>query len=579
MFLVAITKSEIAHNFQSVDVEEFKINSFVVTVVTDNFLSKCISEANGFSVTESPLISSPNSRNIVFSQANYDKNDNVFNIFRSTISGRPIYYHINSKGDFFCSTHISMLRKAGVPIEENTEVLPEFFIYRYVMPPRTLYKDINHLFTGGRLQIRILDRKCIIQTIDHYNAPEKDQNISSIRNSSEKTYNFLSKSIERLNSCKDEIAVLLSGGIDSSILCNICQDRLGIDTSYSTGFPFEDPNLNIEKSYALSAAKALGMNHHYYEATTQDYLQGFLEAISLAEEPLHHLQSVLLHLLFKKGIPKNKKIIIQGQGAGFSFGNFRGYLYWKDKKIIKLLSKKPLKEILTRISRISRNGKGFINILNESTLKYPLSNPNNPIWSWHDFGSKNWVCNHFNVTEENIIEGRYNFVKKFDNRSVYDIWSLYSLLGDEDSTQPIWTKIGEGNKRIVYSPFYDLDVLNYVFSIPWTLKLRRPENKLRKEIARRNNIPEFIIKRPKSAFGIHSKRWSVKGGILEPLVPLASKVFDEKQIRDMQFSDPKRAMTFWNILNYSIWKRLCINNESVNVLLEELNETMKITPN
>jgi len=552
MFLVSITKCEIENDFQSFIVDKFNINSSKVTVITDNFLSKCIYEENGFSVIESPLLSSSNFKDIVYSQAKYNKNENIFSIFRSTISGRPIYYHINSKGDFFCSNHISMLRKIGVPIEEN----------------------IEHLLTGGKLKLRIVDGKCTIQSIDHYNAPEQDQNLTSIKSCSKRIHYHLSESIEKLHSCKNDISVLLSGGVDSSIMCKICQDKFGINTSYSTGYPFEDQKLNIEKSYALSAAEAIGTNHKYFESTTQEYLKGFLEAISLSEEPLHHLQSVLLHLLFKEGIPRDKKIVIQGQGAGFSFGNFRGYLYWKDKKIIKVLSKKPLKKILTPISKISGKGNEFIKILNESTIKYKLSDPNNPLWSWHDFGSKNWVCNYFNVTEENIINNRYNFIKKFSDRSIYDIWSLYSIMGDEDSTQPIWTKIGEGNKRIIYSPLYDLDVLNYVFSIPWILKLRKPENQLRKEIARQSNVPEFIINRPKSAFGIHSKSWSVKGGAFEPLVPLASKVFDEKQIRYMQSSDPKRAMTFWNILNYSIWKRLCINNESLESLLEELNEAM-----
>jgi len=573
MFLVAITKLKIANNFDF-NIEEFKIKSSFVTVVTDNFLSTFNSNGKGFSVTESPLISTPNFRDVVYSQVNFNKNDNNLTIFKSTISGRPIYYHFNSNGDFFCSTHIFMLRKAGVPIEENKEALPEFFIYRYVMPPQTLYRNINHLYTGGQLQIKIADKGCKIQSLGHYNPTDKDHNLKSIKNCSKKTYDYLSKSIEKIKSRKDEIAVLLSGGIDSSILCSICQDRIGIDTSYSTGYPFEDPDLNIEKSYAISAAKALGTNHKYYEGTTQDYLKGFLEAISIAEEPLHHLQSVLLHLLFKKGIPRNKKIIIQGQGAGFSFGNFRGYLYWKDKKIMKVLSKKPLKKIITPISKISGKGNEFIKILNESTLKYKLSDPKNPIWSWHDFGSKNWVYNYFNVTESDIINNRYNFIKKFSDLSVYDIWSLYSIIGDEDSTQPIWTKIGEGNKRIIYSPLYDLDVINFVFSIPWSLKLKRPENRLRKEIARQGNIPKFIINRPKSAFGVRSKTWSMNGGVFEPLVPLASKVFDEKQIRYMQSSDPKKAMTFWNMLNYSIWKRLCINNEPLDDLIEELNEAM-----
>ena len=84
-------------------------------------------------------------------------------------------------------------------------------------------------------------------------------------------------------------------------------------------------------------------------------------------------------------------------------------------------------------------------------------------------------------------------------------------------------------------------------------------------------VPEFIITRPKTGFAIKDKHWAERGNIFEPLVPLAKKVFDEKQIRDMQSTDPKKAMTYWNILNYSIWKRLCINNEPVEILLDELN--------
>jgi asparagine synthetase B (glutamine-hydrolysing) len=334
--------------------------------------------------------------------------------------------------------------------------------------------------------------------------------------------------------------------------------------------------LNFEKRYAITAADAFGMKHYYYEPSIQEYLAGFLEAISLTEEPLHHLQSVLFHLLFKNGIPKNKKYIVHGQGAGFCFGNVTPYLYWREKKVTKVFSKKPLKDIILKLSNLQRKEKIFTKIqvfskiLNEKTLNYPYYDSKNPLWSWHDYGSVEWICNYFNVTNQNIIKSRYDFIKKFELRSIYDVWSLYSLLGDEDSTLPIWHKLGEGNNKILYAPFYDINVLNYVFSMPWKLKLSRPRNRLRAEIARRGDIPKFIIDRPKRSFGIQSDRWSAKGGVFEPLIPLALKVVNENEIRKMQSSGSKKAMTYWNMLNYAIWKRLCIDNEPLEVLLDEL---------
>lgn len=467
-----------------------------------------------------------------------------------------------------------MLRKAGVPIEENKEVLPEFFVYRFVMPPDTLYRNIRQVSSGDRLHIKMSNEKCTIQLVNQYNLSNQDKNINSIKSSSKQIIDFLSKSIERLTTHKKNIAAILSGGIDSSILCKIYQDLFGLDQSYSTGYPFEDPESNTEKEYALSAGNALGMEHHYHESTNQEYLRGFLEAVSSAECPLHHLQSVCLHLLFKNGIPKNKNIIMQGQGGAGYFGNFRNYLYFKDKMPYKMLAKEPFHKISGKLSRISGIGEKTVDLLYKSAQKYPLSKPNNLIWYWHDYGSKEWVCNYLNVKEEDIIKGQYNLLKRFEGDSIYDIASMYSLLGDEDITLSIWTKIAEGNEKILYSPFYDLDVLDYVFSMPWKLKLKRPENILRKTIARQCGVPKFIITRRKSGFGVQPKLWSKPGSAFEPLVPLASKVFDIHQIRKMQSTDPKKAMIFWNILNYSIWKRLCIYNEPLEVLMEELNETI-----
>jgi asparagine synthetase B (glutamine-hydrolysing) len=574
MFFIAITKEEIAQNFQNKKIEEFTSNSLKITICIDKFLSNYFSEPEGFSVIESPLLDNRNFRDLIFSKVTYNENQKTLTVIKSTIYLGHIYYHISSQGDFFCSTHISMMRQAGVPIEENTDFLPEFFAYRYVMPSNTLYKNINFLFSGGKLHIKIVDGRCTVKSIDHYNPPMPNKKIKSIKNSSKIVYNNLSESIEKLTSSKDRIAILFSGGIDSSIISSICQKKLAINTSYSTGYPFEDPKLNFEKSYALSGAEAFGLNHHYYEPTTKEYIIGFLEAIASAEEPLNHLQSVLLYLLFKNGIPHDKKIIVNGSGGAAYFGNVDWYLYWKDKTWFKLLSKKPLIDIYMALSNRSGFGKELKMILDNTSSTYPLYNPKNFLWLSHIFGNIEWICRYFNVTDRDIIKHRYDLVKKFEHRSIYDIWSLISLFGDEGYTNGIWYKSGEVNKKIMYAPLYDFNVLNHVFSISWKAKLKRPRDRLRREIARRCNIPEFIITRPKRSFGVYPNHWARKGGVFEPLIPLASKIFDENEIRSMQSAESKKAMTYWNMLNYSIWKRLFIRNEPLEILLEEITETI-----
>jgi len=572
MFLLAITNEEIAFTLQSqsYEINDFKIDSSVVTIVTDNFLSKFISDENGFSLIESPLLSHHNFSDIIFSQVTYTKNSNSFEILKSTISGRPIYYHIDSKGNFFCSTHISMLRKSGVLIEENTAVLPEFFYYRYVMPPATLYKNIRQLLVGSHLIIKLENGKCKIVRDEFYIPPRPNEkeagNIDSISNSA---LSLLNDSIQDLSPCKDRISVLLSGGLDSSILFKICQSKYGIDTTYSTGFPFENPNNNIEKEYALSAADAFKTKHSFCEVSNKEYLQGIIKGISAAEEPLIDLHGGMLYSLLKEGIPQNKNIVINAAGADATWGfDTLNAIYLSKKPFFKFFLKYPQ----IKLTKIASDMTGLYGGLIETSMNiqkdYAISDPRNIIWA-DNHVSEEWVSNYFEVKKSDIIKVRYNTIRQFEKRSIYDILSIIMALIDIPPWQSIWSKIGESQGKILYYPFYNNKLLNYAYSVPWELKLKKPKNILR-EVARKCEIPEFIITRRKSGFAIEDKHWAERGNILEALVPLSKKVFDEKQIRTMQSPDPKKAMTYWNILDYSIWKRLCINNEPVEILLDEL---------
>jgi asparagine synthetase B (glutamine-hydrolysing) len=573
MFLVSITKTKIKDAFHSLNVKQLPLKPFIITIVTDNFLSRLVTNENGFSVIESPLVPGNNFRDVLLTQVMFKNDNNTLEVFKPTISGRPIYYHINSAGEFFCSTHIRLLREAGVKIQENQKALPEYFVYRLIMPPRTLYKDIEQLLAGSRMSIGLSNDRCQITSISGFDPPEPDKKHSSLKECSEQTLHLLTESIRALDPCKDKMSILFSGGLDSSILYQLCRRIYGIDETCSTGFPFEDPRNNLEKEYAFSASEALKSKHTYYEFSTKEYLSGFIEGIAAAEEPMHHLQSVLLYLLFGK-LPQNKKIVISGEGADSSFGSSTNSRVYR-------LNTLPIQLILNflKLSQIasltSKHWQDRINGLFKTklSLNKSLEDPDHILWSLGYYGSKNWVCDYFRVSDFDIIEGRYSTIKLFGDRSIYDQITLVSFLGGASVTKSIWNKLGESQGKIVHYPYGDDNLLHYIHTVPWSLKLKNPKNILR-EVAKKIGVPWIIINRPKQSFGISSDKWGVKGGVFEPLIPLCSKVFDIREIQKMQSSELEKAMTFWNMLNYSVWKRLCINNEPVDVLLYELNENI-----
>ena len=264
---------------------------------------------------------------------------------------------------------------------------------------------------------------------------------------------------------------------------------------------------------------------------------------------------------------KDKDIVILGEGADGSFGNSLHNSLFFINKFRMLLKFQIFNKILRYSSPGFKKGQSLATIIDKKNV--PIDNENNIVWSLGAYGSLDWDSKYFMVEKKEIFKGRYKIVKKYEDRSIYDIISLLSLFGEGAATQSIWSKLGESQDKIVFYPYTNFNLLNYIFSVPWNIKLKKSKYILR-NVAHQLNIPGFIIKRPKSSFGVQPEIWSVKKGTFESLVSIAMKVFDEKEIRRMQSSDVERAMTYWNILNYSIWKRLIIRNEPLEILLSEL---------
>jgi len=532
MFLVTATHKPIHDTFNQ---DNFNINvtdteSLVITIVTDSFLSHYLSDVNGFSVIESPLINEADQKKLFLSRVIYIRKEGHLSVYKPTISGRPIYHYINPQGEFYCSTHISMLKMAGVIIEENVSVLPEFFVYRYITSPKTLYKNINQLTIGSELHIELINGRCIINAEQNKTPFAGDPGNSSI-SAFEEQYSSrirtdLTKALQSLNPVNDRLAVLLSGGLDSSILFAISKKTFGLNTSYSTSYPFEDAANDTEKKYATSAAEAFKSDHFHYETDTVKYIYGVVDSIKAAEEPLHHLQSVLLYLLFKNGIPENKNIVISGQGADGVFGlGLHERIHNWEKHIIlyKLLAAPPLSSLINSAVRYLGRGEGLIEKLNmHQTLNTSLEDPNNIIYILGKYSNDDWVCRYFNVSREDIVENRYKAIEPYRHNSIFNLISILDLIGDVSGTQSIWSKIGERNKRILYYPFNKDQLLQNAFSMDWEYKLKEPKTILR-DLARELKIPDFIINRRKAGFRIGPRKWAIKGGVFEPLIPLALK--------------------------------------------------------
>lgn len=494
-----------------------------------------------------------------------------FRFYKPLTYGMPIYY-LELEGVLAVSSHIRLLREAGFSLELDPSLLPEYFVFRYVCPPRTLLRGVNCIPLDCELTGSTSPDRSGPATIHWTRRFTDAKAVSGFDEGVEDTVDALTSSIQTLSPHAQSVACLLSGGVDSSILFDLAKTQLGLHESHSTGYPFARDSENGEKLYANSAAKLLDARHTYHELSDRSFLHSIVDAIAQSEVPLIHLQSALLCELFSGRLPQSDRIVLNGQGADGLYGlnimfNYNHYKYMMHKPLAPALqlaslffteSFFPFKKFSTWARR---------------SWSTDFDDESNGLWMLGIFGDIEWVSTYFGASAQDIFRNRRLAIEKLQAENILDAFSALDLIGDVALTQDLWGQISREHGKRQYYAFNDPQVVSAARSVSWDDKLMEPKHLLR-EAGRRMGVPDTILDRPKLGFGIPSRRWSRPGGLMEPMLKLIDSKVDLELVKEFQSDREASAMVYWNWVNLGIWQRLVIDGENVEHLHAELDEAI-----
>lgn len=444
-----------------------------------------------------------------------DKENNLIEITRDTKNSLPLYYFVKSN-EIIISSHIKSSLMNKINLKENKKVIAELLNYGYILPPNTIYKNIFRIPLLSKIVIRLKDKMDITAKRLFENRDIKEDHIS------------LSKSIEEnINFDKNKIYTLLfSGGLDSSLLCRLMKKQKIDFNMFSTGFNFNIEDL-IEKRYSLSASKELDKKTDYISFDFKKLILLIPEIISVTEEPISHIQTLLLYGLMKKEKNKINPILVNGQGADGIFGTTSQFDFLnKDKK------------------------------LNLPKMKFSELN----------FLKKGYLINK----EEN----KRNFLEKLNSYKEIDKDFIIDLEGDVDNTINSWTKCANSNSFSIIYPFFQKKFIHEVNKINWESRLTEPKFILR-DLARKNNLSENLITRKKGSFGPISDWW---GDLLQSILPINYDYFKKEKLYKFAIEKENRYI-LWNIINYSIWRKIFIERQTPNKIKIQLSNLMQKNEN
>ena len=297
----------------------------------------------------------------VFSFAIYDtKNNNLF-LARDRIGIKPLYYTLENNEFRFSSSMNGLINKNEKPQINPIALHYQFTLHSVVPAPHTIISGIHKLEPGHTLKITQSGESYLNKYFDINEVEIKNHKEQEI---TERSTYLLKNAVEkRLNIADVPVGILLSGGLDSSLITSLAKKfKKQIDT-YSIGFNTVNEEVGNEFYYSDLVAKDFKTSHIKYKINDDELFNNLDLVISNMSEPMFSQDSSAFFLLSNR-VSKNNKVVLSGQGADEVFGGY----FWYEQ----IMNEKSLNEIDT-LSKyyFDRSFHNYKNIVNN---KYVYSN-------------------------------------------------------------------------------------------------------------------------------------------------------------------------------------------------------------
>ncbi len=200
-----------------------------------------------------------------------DVKNNKIVLLNDSFGTMPIYYHFHDEVIVFSSRLKGNLLYPNLKVELNQLVLFELFYSGVVCPPDTLIKDVYVLSTGEVIEFNgSLVQKTIWATPENKPEAPDTKNMLSL----------LLTSMERCIENSDEIGVMCSGGLDSSLLVALLKQVTSKKIHLYTLITHEN---KVETSAVEYLSKTFNVKTHYFNAKSSHFLDHVQESIRRGE--------------------------------------------------------------------------------------------------------------------------------------------------------------------------------------------------------------------------------------------------------------------------------------------------------
>ena len=425
-----------------------------------------------------------------FAFAISDARNNSFLLARDHFGICPLFYTITDEVLIFGSEIKAILQNPMVKRAVDLTGLDQVFAFPGLVSPATMFKNVISLKPGHYLQVK--DGKVSANEywdIDYY---PQEHNYENKPESyyAEQLEEILLQSIRYRLNADVPVGFYLSGGLDSSLI-GAMMKKIHPDTSYqsfSIGFPTLDHKEIDERKYQQIVARHVNSRHTEIPFDWPEIEQRLRAAVYHSECPLKESYNTCSLALSENVRNSGVKVILTGEGSDEFLGGYVGYRF--DVQRSQMPVEKDLEDLLEdQMNEQLWSDPNFFyekrHVSFRETVQALYSDEVNEGFSEFD------CLEHLGI-DKRKLEGRHAFHK----RSYLDMKLRLSdhLVADHGD------RVAYANSIEGRYPFLDVNLANFVKTIPPEIKLKNlVEKYILKEVAKKY-LPEEIYARQKQGF-------------------------------------------------------------------------------
>ena len=429
----------------------------------------------------------------------YDKNKKQLFASRDRFGVKPFYYIHNENHFAFASEQKALIAAGLTDGKTNEKAIFDYWLFSTMEEEEEgMFKGVSELFPAHSLTVNMEtgeSKKWKYYTLPYSN--NYNDSGFNLKEAAEKIQSLFIDSVRLRLRSDVEVASCLSGGLDSSSIVSAIYKLTGKGLNTFTA-SFNDKGID-ESHWAKIVSDHTHSNAHYTFPSSSELLKDLHNLIYCQDIPIWntstYAQFKVMRLINENGI----KVALDGQGGDELFGGYGNYYFYYLREA---LQQKGIGEFIKQAKITGQQKRYFINLVLKKYIgNLPASQQLNVHLKIHP---------ELKYLNRDFLQRNVNRIKKEkDNHTLNEALNkdfnntlLKTYLKCEDRCS-MWHSVESR------TPFADdINLIEYVFSLPSSAKIVNGELKSLMRKAMRGITPDAILDRQdKKGYLTPNRQW------------------------------------------------------------------------